>query len=109
MSTTEANSDPFKRHATGHRGVVYRIRSDGSRTYYVYTTGRFTRVEGGEEEARAKRAELAGKATPLLDPCRGVVCLQKEASPIDARALPRLARPLAAAEARPSRSHSGHD
>jgi integrase len=62
VSTTQANADPFRRHKTGHRGVVYRLKSDGSRSYYVYATGRFMRIEGGEEEALARRVELRGRA-----------------------------------------------
>ena len=99
MSTTQANADPFKRHRTGHRGVVYRFRSDGSRSYYVYATGRFTQIEGGEEDALARRAELRGKAVhPFSELAEEWLTLEAEASPVVAGALPRLARPVVVTE-----------
>lgn len=53
--------DPFKRHQTRHRGITYRAKADGSRTYYVFAAGRQVAVEGGEKQALAKQAELRGK------------------------------------------------
>jgi integrase len=38
------------------------VRGDGGRTYSVYFQGRYVAVEGGEQEAIAKQAELRGKA-----------------------------------------------
>jgi hypothetical protein len=61
VSTGKASPDRFGRHRTAHRGVVYRIKADGSRTYYVYGSGCFTRVDGGEDEALERRAALRGK------------------------------------------------
>jgi integrase len=55
--------DRFGRHHTTHLGVVYRIKADGTRTYYAYGRGRFIRVDGGEDEALERRAALRG--TPL--------------------------------------------
>ena len=45
--------------ASGHQ---YRPRADGSRAYSVYFRGRYIGVDGGEQEALAKQAELRGKA-----------------------------------------------
>jgi len=54
-------SDLFKRHKTRHRGITYRVRKGGGRTYAVYSQGSYITVEGGEREALAKQAELRGK------------------------------------------------
>jgi integrase len=40
---------------------MYRLRADGSRTYYVYAGGRFLAVDGGEKQALAKQAELRSR------------------------------------------------
>ncbi|HEY3961524.1 MAG TPA: site-specific integrase [Gaiellaceae bacterium] len=61
MSRSKAN-DPTIRRPTRHRGITYRERIDGSRTYSVYFKGRYHPVEGGEAEAVAKQAELRGRA-----------------------------------------------
>jgi integrase len=61
VSTRKANADPFKRHKTRHRGVTYRERADGSRTYYVHCSGKQIAVQGGEKEALAKQAEARGR------------------------------------------------
>lgn len=56
MSTPKATpADPAKRHPTRHRGISYRRRADGSRTYSVYFRGRYLAVEGGKKEAVAKQ------------------------------------------------------
>ena len=62
MKQSKASADLFKRHKSRHRGVSYRLRADGSRTYSVYWRGRY--VPGGttESEALAKQAEIRGKA-----------------------------------------------
>jgi integrase len=52
------SSAPFKRHATRHRGVTYRSKADGTKSYYVYAQGRQVAVKGGEREALARQAEL---------------------------------------------------
>src|SRR5438874_764579 len=59
---SKSKASPFKRQATRYRGISYRERSDGSRTYSVYFQGRYIAVEGGEQEALAKQAELRGRA-----------------------------------------------
>jgi len=56
-------SDPFKRHKTRHRGIHYRVREGGERTYYYFTNGTYVAVEGGEAEAVAAQAEARGKAS----------------------------------------------
>jgi integrase len=61
MSTSKATAGPYKRIKTRHRGVTYRLKADGSRTYYVYAAGRFIAVDGGEKQALAKQAELRGR------------------------------------------------
>jgi hypothetical protein len=62
MSTRKANADSGKRHRTRYRGISYRLRADGSRLYSVYVQGRYFAVQGGENEALAKQAELRGQA-----------------------------------------------
>jgi integrase len=47
-----------KRHKTRNPGIIYRLRVDGSRTYYVYASGQQLKVEGGEKEAVVLQAEL---------------------------------------------------
>jgi len=61
MSKAKASADT-RRHKTRHRGISYRERRDGSRTYSVYWRGAYLAVEGGEQEALTKQAELRGKA-----------------------------------------------
>jgi integrase len=51
-----------RRIPTRYRGISYRQRADGSRAYAVFFKGRYIGVEGGEQEALAKQAELRGKA-----------------------------------------------
>jgi hypothetical protein len=58
----KANSDPFSRHKTRHRGVVYRNRRGSKKTYYVWAEGRYVAAGGTEAEAVAKQAELRSKA-----------------------------------------------
>jgi hypothetical protein len=62
MSARKASADPCKRHRTRYRGISYRVRADGSRLYSIYFQGNYIAVEGGENEALAKQAELRGKA-----------------------------------------------
>jgi integrase len=52
------NGDLFKRHATRHRGISHRVRSDGSRAYSVYWRGKYVPAGRTEGEALAKQAEL---------------------------------------------------
>jgi len=58
----QGKPDPFKRHSTRYRGISYRERADGSRSYYVYAQGRHQLVDGGEREALLVQADLRGKA-----------------------------------------------
>jgi integrase len=51
-------TDPHTRHKTRYRGITYRVRADGSRTYFVYASGKQLPVEGGEREALDLQAEL---------------------------------------------------
>ena len=53
---------PCPRIPTRHRGISYRPRADGTRAYTVFFKGRYIGVEGGEQEALARQAELRGKA-----------------------------------------------
>lgn len=61
MSKSKPN-DPTGRITTRHRGISYRLRAGGERTYSVYFGGRYIGVDGGEQEAIAKQADLRGKA-----------------------------------------------
>src|SRR4051812_34342031 len=54
-------SDRQKRHRTRYRGITFREKADGSRTYFVYAQGLQHPVDGGEQEAVAKQAELRGR------------------------------------------------
>jgi len=63
MSTSKASADPFKRHKTRYRGITYRVKADRGKTYTVFHAGRYWPVEGGEQEAIVKQAELRGKTT----------------------------------------------
>jgi len=60
MSKSKASDT--KRRPTRYRGISYRERANGTRTYSVYFRGRYVAVEGGEQEALAKQAELRGRA-----------------------------------------------
>ena len=60
MPTTKA-TDPYKRNKTRHPGVTYRLKADGTRTYAVYSGGRFITVQGGEKEALALQGDLRRK------------------------------------------------
>lgn len=62
MSKRKIRADFSKRYPTRHRGISYRIRKDGSRTYSVYHRRRYFLVEGGEHEARTLQADLVRKA-----------------------------------------------
>lgn len=62
MAGRQGKPDPFKRHSTRYRGISYRERADGSRSYYVYAQGRHQLVDGGEREALLVQADLRGKA-----------------------------------------------
>lgn len=61
MSKPNLSADPQKRNKTRHRGISYRTRADGSRSYAVYTDGRYVPVQGGEREALALQADLRGR------------------------------------------------
>lgn len=61
MAAKTKARDPYKRQSTRYRGISYRERADGDRTYYVYADGRHLRVEGGEQEALLVQADLRGK------------------------------------------------
>src|SRR5579862_9238317 len=62
LTTNNPITDPGRRHTTLYRGLSYRARADGSRRYSVYFRGRYIGVDGGEQDALAKQAELRGKA-----------------------------------------------
>jgi integrase len=63
VSTSKASSDPFKRHKTRYRGITYRVKVDRGKTYTVFHAGRYWPVDGGEQEAIAKQAELRAQTT----------------------------------------------
>lgn len=63
MSASKANASRFTRHSTRYRGITYRLLADGGRQYHVFFEGRYIPVvDGGQQEAIAKQAELRGKA-----------------------------------------------
>lgn len=59
---TQSSPDRSKRFSTRHRGLSYRVRADGSRTYAGYIAGRQVPVGTNEKDALAKYSELRGKA-----------------------------------------------
>lgn len=59
-------ADPYKRHKTRSRGITYRERKDGQRTYFVYDRGKQVAVEGGEKEALQLQASLRTRTAPLV-------------------------------------------
>jgi integrase len=62
MSKKNGTADPFRRTKTRHRGISYRQRADGSRRYSIYFRGKYIAVEGGEQDAIDKQADLRGRA-----------------------------------------------
>lgn len=58
---TSTSVDLLKRHKTRHRGISYRERADGSRTYYLFTAGKYVACGPREGDALRKRDELGGK------------------------------------------------
>ncbi len=54
----QVSLDPQKRQRTRHRGITYRLRADGSRSYSVYFRGKYLAAGSTEKEALAKQAEL---------------------------------------------------
>jgi integrase len=64
MSAPKRN-DPFERHPSSrHSGVHYRLKKDGSKTWYFFdpARGNYVAVEGGEKDAVAAQAEARGKS-----------------------------------------------
>jgi integrase len=59
---TASSQDLERRNKTRHRGVSYRNRADGSRSYSVFFQGRYVAAGTTEKEALAKQAELRGKS-----------------------------------------------
>ena len=55
-------TDPYKRHSTRNRGISFRLKANGSRSYFVYAQGRHIPVDGGEREALALQAEMRGRS-----------------------------------------------
>jgi integrase len=55
--------DPFKRYPSRrHRGVHYRLKEDGSRTYYYFNGKTYVAAGATEGEAVAAQAEARGRA-----------------------------------------------
>jgi integrase len=63
-------TDPTRRNPTRYRGISYRLRSDGTRQYAVYFRGNYIGVEGGEQDALSRQAELRGQAARGEAPTR---------------------------------------
>ncbi|HET8893021.1 MAG TPA: tyrosine-type recombinase/integrase [Gaiellaceae bacterium] len=53
--------DLYKRHSTRYRGISYRERADGSRTYAVYFQGKYVTAGATEKDARNKQSDLLGR------------------------------------------------
>jgi integrase len=64
MVSKQPTPDPYKRHKTRYRGVTYRERADGTRTYFVFSGGSQHPVTGGESAALTLQAEL--RTTPKI-------------------------------------------
>src|SRR3954470_928726 len=98
MSKPTVSADPFKRHTTRHRGVSYRVRADGSRSYSVYWRGRYV-PDGGlakledaiDHQASLKAGEARGE--PVVDDKRRSVAEGAEERYADAQ--PQLRPPWA--------------
>ena len=119
MPTAKATADPTCRRPTRYRGVTFRTRADGSRQYSVYHAGRYWGVEGGEQDALAKQAELRGRAArgvPALAPTKVIFQeVAEEYFDIEAPAagehpqdLPRDPRPRPGPALRPDADRRGH-
>jgi integrase len=54
-------ANPHTRHTTRFRGITYRTKADGTRTYYVHAAGRYHRAGATEKEALTLQASLRGK------------------------------------------------
>jgi integrase len=65
----QEQGNPFKRHPTRYRGIVYR-ETDAGRTYYVYSGGKYQKVVGGEAEARDLKRKLDAPGRPTRAPRR---------------------------------------
>jgi integrase len=61
MSKPTVSADLFRRHTTPHRGISYRVRRDGSRTYFVSWKGRYLPAGPTEQAALARQAELRSR------------------------------------------------
>jgi integrase len=60
----------YKRHATQYRGITYRERANGARSYYVFAGGRQIAVPGDLNAAKVKQSEFRSKAAkgePVTD------------------------------------------
>jgi integrase len=71
VSASQASPfDPFRRHKTRHRGVSYREKANGERTYSIYWKGRYITAGNMEKAALAmlsdyRRGDARGEA-PIL-------------------------------------------
>jgi integrase len=61
MAAKRPKKDPFKRISTRYRGISFRERADGTRSYYVSINDRHQLVEGGEREALLLQADVRAK------------------------------------------------
>lgn len=67
-SASLTTPDPFKRKTTRYKGITYRVKADGSRSYFAYSGGRQHLVSGGEKEALRLQAELRAKPPTVAPP-----------------------------------------
>jgi integrase len=62
MTEPTVSADLQKRHRSErYRGIYYRLRADGTRSYSVYFQGKFVPAGRTEREALEKQADLRGK------------------------------------------------
>jgi integrase len=59
---TQSKHDRFKRISTRHRGLTYRVRADGARTYQGFVNGGRVTLGDNEREALAKLSDLRAKS-----------------------------------------------
>src|SRR5437667_11887804 len=62
---SKTTADPYKRHSTRHRGVTYRERADGSRTYSVYSQGGYVARAGSASPPTSSGSEPTRSASTL--------------------------------------------
>lgn len=101
----------FERHSTRHRGITFRKRTDGSRSYFVYWQSSYLKAGETLESALALQSELRarkGKGQKVIVPAK-ITCGElleqwfegkTRVARLDEARLPRRARQRPAAALR---------